>query len=254
MNAKLSTTHIYEIFNSIQGEGPYVGMRQVFVRFCGCNLACEYCDTSESRKDVVSNCSVEKVPGSRIFSEIENPMTLGQIADTISGLWTASTKHMSITGGEPLLHVDTIHGLHELLDKPIYLETNATLPYNARKVCDVVNIASCDIKLQEHFPDADYKELLKLELETIKVFSDADRDIDVFAKIVVLGNTTPESVRPALEGLSKLDVPLVIQPVTPTGFIKAPMAKDIIDLMDFAAEYVDEVRAIPQTHKMMGQL
>ncbi|MCK5661099.1 MAG: 7-carboxy-7-deazaguanine synthase QueE, partial [Methanosarcinales archaeon] len=73
MDARSSTTHIYEIFNSIQGEGPYVGMRQVFVRFCGCNLACEYCDTYESRKDVISNCSVEKVPGSRIFSKIENP-------------------------------------------------------------------------------------------------------------------------------------------------------------------------------------
>src|SRR5665648_703773 len=140
MNAKLSTTHIYEIFNSIQGEGPYVGMRQVFVRFCGCNLACEYCDTSESRNGMISNCSVERVPGSRIFSKIENPMTLGQIADLISGLWTASTKHMSITGGEPLLHVNAIHRLHDLLGKPIYLETNATLPDNARKAVSYTHL------------------------------------------------------------------------------------------------------------------
>ncbi|MDF1532664.1 MAG: 7-carboxy-7-deazaguanine synthase QueE, partial [ANME-2 cluster archaeon] len=39
-----------EIFNSIQGEGIFTGMRQVFVRFQGCPLHCDYCDTPQSRK------------------------------------------------------------------------------------------------------------------------------------------------------------------------------------------------------------
>ncbi len=40
MQAKIS-----EIFKSIQGEGPYQGINQVFVRFFGCNLCCRFCDT-----------------------------------------------------------------------------------------------------------------------------------------------------------------------------------------------------------------
>ena len=36
---------IKEIFTSIQGEGPFIGHKQLFVRFCGCNLSCKYCDT-----------------------------------------------------------------------------------------------------------------------------------------------------------------------------------------------------------------
>ena len=36
---------INEIFSSIQGEGPVVGYKQLFIRFCGCNLNCDYCDT-----------------------------------------------------------------------------------------------------------------------------------------------------------------------------------------------------------------
>ena len=36
---------VKEIFASIQGEGPYVGYKQLFIRFCGCNLNCGYCDT-----------------------------------------------------------------------------------------------------------------------------------------------------------------------------------------------------------------
>ena len=38
-------TKINEIFSSIQGEGPVVGYKQLFIRFCGCNLNCAYCDT-----------------------------------------------------------------------------------------------------------------------------------------------------------------------------------------------------------------
>ena len=38
-------TKINEIFSSIQGEGPFVGYKQLFIRFCNCNLNCKYCDT-----------------------------------------------------------------------------------------------------------------------------------------------------------------------------------------------------------------
>ena len=36
---------IKEIFESVQGEGSIVGFKQLFIRFCGCNLRCKYCDT-----------------------------------------------------------------------------------------------------------------------------------------------------------------------------------------------------------------
>ena len=36
---------INESFYSLQGEGHHVGYPTVFIRFSGCNLHCDFCDT-----------------------------------------------------------------------------------------------------------------------------------------------------------------------------------------------------------------
>ncbi|RZN37209.1 MAG: 7-carboxy-7-deazaguanine synthase QueE, partial [Methanosarcinales archaeon] len=90
------TANIYEIFNSVQGEGIYAGTRQVFVRFCGCQLRCEYCDT-QGAHHLADECRVHD-------RRINNPLDVGVVIDAINDLWTPSTRHVSLTGGEPLLH------------------------------------------------------------------------------------------------------------------------------------------------------
>ena len=78
---------IKEIFSSIQGEGPLVGYKQLFIRFCGCNLNCNYCDT-----DFELNFSKD-------FSAEEILEVINKNTDCHS---------VSLTGGEPLLQVDFI--------------------------------------------------------------------------------------------------------------------------------------------------
>mgnify|MGYP000600351849 CR=1 FL=1 len=57
---------INEIFYSLQGEGFHVGTPAVFVRFSGCNLKCDFCDTQHEQGRMMSDeeilAEVEKYP------------------------------------------------------------------------------------------------------------------------------------------------------------------------------------------------
>ncbi|MEA1908082.1 MAG: 7-carboxy-7-deazaguanine synthase QueE [Euryarchaeota archaeon] len=231
--------NIYEIFNSVQGEGIYAGTRQVFVRFCGCQLRCEYCDTQGAHHPA-GECRIND-------RRINNPMDVGVLIDTITDLWTPSTRHISLTGGEPLLHHGFIKELANITPEPIYLETNSGFPKYARNVADMIDVAACDIKLPEHRSTADYDRLLHAELETIEIFH--SMDVETFVKIIVLMKTTEESIKSAVSGIKSIDesIPLILQPVTPMNID----IRKLLGLMDFAGTHLSDVRMIPQIHRMI---
>src|SRR3712207_3191727 len=64
---------VVEVFSSIQGESELVGLRQVVVRFFGCNIRCDYCDSPETLTGK-PKCRVERTPGRRDFLVVENPV------------------------------------------------------------------------------------------------------------------------------------------------------------------------------------
>ena len=112
MNKLLEAT-VEEIFTSIQGEGPYIGVKQLFVRFCGCNLQCAYCDTMTG-------------------SENAKTYDTDKLAERINA--ETDIHSVSITGGEPLLHSEFLAELFPKLNVPVYLETNGTMSKELKKV------------------------------------------------------------------------------------------------------------------------
>lgn len=231
--------NIYEIFNSIQGEGIYAGTRQVFVRFCGCQLSCNYCDTGKARS-AVKQCRIDG-------RYIDNPIDIDTTIDAINRLWTPSTRSISLTGGEPLLHIDFIKELAGDVSK-LYLETNAGFPEYAKDIADQIDVAACDIKLPEHRSTDDYSRLLDAELQTIEIFH--SRGVETFVKIIVLPETTEKSIGNAVLGITSIDdsIPLILQPVTPVN----PDVRQLLDLMDFAGSYLSDIRMIPQLHRLLN--
>ncbi|MCM3564749.1 7-carboxy-7-deazaguanine synthase [Hydrogenophaga intermedia] len=118
---------VKEVFYTIQGEGGNVGRAAVFCRFAGCNLwsgreadrasaQCQFCDT-----DFVG---VDGTGGGKFDSA-------QALADQVSAHWpalVAGQKLVVLTGGEPLLQVDSalIEALH-CSGFEIAVETNGTI-------------------------------------------------------------------------------------------------------------------------------
>jgi len=242
-------THLVEIFSSVQGEGPYVGIRQIFVRFAGCNLHCAYCDTDYK---FYPSFRVEDEPGTGIFSHRANPVDVETTVEIIKSFNIGKNHSISLTGGEPLLQTGFINRLIGLLKDTglkFYLETNGTLPDELSGLISQIDIISMDIKLPSA---AGNREMWDIHREFLRIASRKK----VFVKVVVTGETSESEIIKVCEIIKSVHsmVPLVIQPVSAhrgyTG--KSPSLAKLMKMQELALDFVPDVRVIPQTHKILG--
>ena len=100
---------ITEIFRSLQGESDTVGFPTTFVRLTGCPLRCHYCDTAYA------------FHGGEMQS-------LGQVLARVDEL---ATRHVCVTGGEPLAQKGARPLLSALCDagKRVSIETSGAIAY-----------------------------------------------------------------------------------------------------------------------------
>jgi organic radical activating enzyme len=236
-------TSLSEVFCSVQGEGPYVGCRQAFVRFTGCNLKCNYCDTPIEATKV---CRFEAVPGSDEFQEIDNPLSSEKVSEMINSY--SGLHSVSLTGGEPLMHADFINMLET--ETPLYLESNMTLPRMAKKVKDKISYVSGDVKLLPPELLEDTELHLESTIECFRTLK-VTKDRDCFCKIVVTKDTHGDDIEGVVGAISGYISCLVLQPVTQKAMQPKPGF-----LLKLQESFLDDIdtRIIPQTHKMWGCL
>ena len=96
---------INEIFYSLQGEGYHTGTPAVFIRFSGCNLKCDFCDTRHEEGEMMTD------------------------EDIVNEIGKYPAVMVILTGGEPSLWIDDafIDLLHRA-GKYVCIETNGTKP------------------------------------------------------------------------------------------------------------------------------
>ncbi|HTL70275.1 MAG TPA: 7-carboxy-7-deazaguanine synthase QueE [Candidatus Eisenbacteria bacterium] len=229
-------TEISEIFSSIQGEGPYLGVPQIFVRFGRCNMHCHYCDELEKMKE-----------------ERFTIYTLDGVLGEIDAFEKKKGAHhsVSLTGGEPLFYSKFLRNLlPKLKEKGIttYLETNGTLPRELETVMKWIDVVAMDMKPTTSTGDRDFtiehEAFLRIAIQK-----------DVFVKVVVTPETTWDEVSRCIAIVKGVNprIPFIFQPVSELVGINQ-QALDLIE-RDFIAPAKQElldVRVIPQMHKIWG--
>jgi 7-carboxy-7-deazaguanine synthase len=253
MNKKMSD--MIEIFSSIQGEGPLLGLRQVFLRFHACNLDCNYCDTSATAKlNSPKMCAIERTPGRRDFAEKSNPICLEHVISVLENWqsgWPGAHHSISLTGGEPLLHAATLKEWLPELNKilPLYLETNGVLHEALADILEFITYVSMDIKL----PSTSGQAGLWQEHE-IFVRNAARKNL--FVKVVIDDKTEDWEIIKTCKIISAVsrDIPLILQPRTLQGGKIAISPLQSLQLQEIAAKFLKETRIIPQTHIFSGFL
>ena len=225
---------ITEIFSSVQGEGIFVGARQIFVRFKYCNMACEFCDTP-------NDIAAKGYTSAALMSEIKT-------IDESKG----PHHSISLTGGEPLVYVEFLKSALPLLKKAgfkSYLETNGTLPNELEGVIDLIDIVAMDFKLPSSTGNRAY---WKEHLEFLKI---AVRK-KVFVKSVVTTDTKKEDVEEAVRLIKTVNknIPFIMQPAAPIkNFDKRPGENRLLEFLDIALKgKIENSRVIPQMHKILG--
>jgi len=107
----VKTIEIAEIFETVQGEGKWVGTPAFFIRTGTCNLQCSWCDTPYTWK--AGETTYEKRTYEEVFEQVEK----------------SPIQHIVITGGEPMLHQEFILALRKRNPhRYIEVETNGTIP------------------------------------------------------------------------------------------------------------------------------
>jgi 7-carboxy-7-deazaguanine synthase len=230
------SAEISEIFSSLQGEGPYLGVKQVFVRFGRCNMHCHYCD------------EVEMMRPDRFRA-----FTLDEVLTEVQSLSEkqGDPHSVSLTGGEPLFYTPFLENLLPALKEngfKTYLETNGTLPRELERVIRYVDIVAMDLKPASSTGDrAFWKEH--------EAFLKLAQCREVFIKVVVTPQTLDGDIQRCIALVKNINpkIPFIFQPLS-EAFGISVKALSLIESHFFheAQKSLMDVRVIPQMHKIWG--
>mgnify|MGYP002523884846 CR=1 FL=1 len=236
---------IKEIFSSVQGEGPYMGCKQIFIRFCACNLSCCYCDTDFMPTHIGNKDTYFEFTPDELVAYLKENYDL------------ESTHSISLTGGEPLIWVDFLKEFMKKLDMKYYLETNSTIAYNAKMILPYTDIVAADVKLPSCSGIEDAFSLHDKFFETVK-FSKGKQgryfsivNNNFFAKVVFDDNIDDTEIEETVNLARKYDFEIILQPrmMDDKPAINSDCMMSVFE--KFVKKY-KHTRLIPQVHKFIN--
>lgn len=223
---------VAEIFSSLQGEGKYLGTRQVFLRLAGCDFDCVWCDTPLARRETPA-----------AFETLNVLEVLARVR-ALAG----NCRSVSVTGGEPLLQKDFLKAFLPRLKQvgfAVHLETNGICFRALKEVISSVDVVAMDIKLPSSTKCRpcwmEHEEFLKIAKRR-----------EVFIKAVITLRTEKKDVARMVRLIKGIapDVPLFLQPNTRE--LRRGVLMRCLEFQNYCLKHLPDVRITPQMHKILG--
>jgi len=256
----ITTANLVEIFSSIQGEGPYAGLSTLFIRFGGCDLRCAWCDSPHTWRPA-ERVRIETARGAGSFEVRANPLAVSEIVAAAEALGLAQHRHVSLTGGEPLLQPDAISSVASALrgrGPQILLETHGLHADALARVVAQIDVVSMDWKLasdvrREGVPTHAPRESFHDAHE--RFLGEAKRAPNTVVKLVITPASEDAEIDDAFARIARTHsrACVVLQPVTPFGSVKErPSSARMLALSQRAEALLTDVRVLPQLHPVLG--
>jgi len=234
------TTKLSEIFTSIEGEGILFGTKTMFVRLAGCPFRCHWCDTPYALPmDSGSDYSIEEVK--EIISRSLQPYTY----------------KINFTGGEPLVQYEAVIELAKFVRQKglrAYLESACYDAGRFAKVLPYMDICKVELKLRDSkiVDEKQYCNLLKNELECLRQAVSSCKT--TYIKVVVTNSSNLKEFKEIVREVFRIAKPSELAGfiIQPSYRIDEPTLDVLFGFYDAVYPMYDQVRVVPQLHKIIG--
>ena len=157
-------------------------------------------------------------------------------------------RAVSFTGGEPLMQPAALKELAlyaRSLGLKTHLETNGVRWRELKRTAGAFDVIAADIKL----PGSSTGEFWAEHAEFLLVAPEKS-----FVKVVVTSRTAAAEFNKAVSVTAKVrkSMPFFIQPATPNGGVWPPSRAKLDSFYRLAALKLEDVRILPQLHKLWG--
>jgi 7-carboxy-7-deazaguanine synthase len=234
------TTKVSEIFTSIEGEGILFGTKTMFVRLAGCPFMCHWCDTPYA------------LP---MDSGIE--YSIEEVKETILKNLQPNTYKVNFTGGEPLVQHEAVIELAKFVRQKglrVYLESSCYDAGRFAKVLPHIDICKVELKLRDSkiVNEKQYSNLLKNEQECLRQAINNSKT--TFIKVVVTNSSNLEEFKDIVAEVFKIAKPSELAGfiIQPSYRIDEPTLDVLFGFYDTVYPMYDQVRVVPQLHKVIG--